>query len=262
MRMDQLVLSQDIMEALELAVAQTKHAKVLGTDWGLGGTIAYGRSVTMIFYGPPGTGKTACAEALAHSLEKNIMVANYAEIQSCWVGQTEKNIVSIFREARESDSLLFWDEADAMFYDRDSAYRNWEIRDVNVLLQELEKFPGICILSTNREIALDKALERRIAIKVKFDKPDLSARRQIWEKMAPKKMPLAGDVDFDELAKTDLTGGEIKNVLLNAARLALCRGEKGDVTMSDFRKAIYMETVGKWNKEKPKTGFCLNGATR
>jgi len=253
-RMDQLVLSEEVRAALNMAVAQVQHKQVILETWGLAETVAYGRGVVLLFYGPPGTGKTASAEALADRLGKPIIVANYAEIQNCFVGMTEKNIVRTFREAADADALLLWDEADAMFYDRDTAFRNWEVRDVNVLLQELERLQGICILSTNRQVTLDKALERRIAIKVRFDPPDRAMRRGIWERLLPAKLPLADDVNLDELAGEELTGGEIKNVVLNAARLALCRDPNGKVARGDFLKAIAIEREGKWSG-RARAGF-------
>lgn len=178
------------------------------------------------------------------------MVANYAEIQNCFVGQTEKNIVRIFREATEADAVLFWDEADAMFYDRDSAMRSWEVRDVNVLLQELERFPGVCILATNRKGTLDKALERRITLKIEFERPDRALRERIWRKTIPSGMPVGGDVDLRVLAEKDLTGGEIKNVVLNAARIALARNKKGPVGMADFEEALRLECSGQWSRKR------------
>jgi ATP-dependent 26S proteasome regulatory subunit len=117
-----------------------------------------------------------------------------------------------------------------------------------VLLQELERFDGVCILSTNRKVTLDPALERRIAVKVEFERPDLNIRREIWRRMIPDKMPLL-DVDIEQLAARDLTGGEIKNVVLNAARIALAREGKGPVTMADFERAIAMETTNRWSKQ-------------
>ena len=125
-----------------------------------------------------------------------------------------------------------------MFYDRDAAMRTWEVRDVNVLLQELERFDGVCVLATNRNVALDKALERRITLKVEFGLPDRAMRRAIWERLIPRKMPLAPDVSLDELAGPELTGGEIKNAVLNAARLAVIRGPETKVGMRDFLEAI------------------------
>jgi len=255
-KMSQLVLPADVRKALDMALAQVRHSKVLLEDWGLGEAVPYGRGVTVLFSGPPGTGKTASAEALAHELERGIIVASYAEIQNCWVGQTEKNIVRIFRQAADDGAVLFWDEADAMFYDRDSASRNWEVRDVNVLLQELERFGGLCILATNRKITLDKALERRIAVKVEFTPPDREMRRQIWRRLVPKKLPLSEGVDLDDLARRELTGGEIKNVVLNAARIALARDPEGNVAAADFEQAMSMEKSGGWTSQK-RMGFTV-----
>jgi len=252
---EQLVLSDSVKSALEMCIVQARNSDVMFGDWGLGETFSYGTSVTALFSGSSGTGKTASAEAIAYQLGKPIIVANYAEIMSKWVGETQKNIVRVFREAQQSEAVLFWDEADTMFYDRDSALRNWEVRDVNVLLQELERFKGVCILSTNRKITLDKALERRIAIKVEFERPEKELRRQIWQKLIPEDMPLAEDVSIKQLSEIDLSGGEIKNIVLNAARLSLCRGTSGPVTMMDFEKAAEMEKDGGWTRKERCFGF-------
>jgi SpoVK/Ycf46/Vps4 family AAA+-type ATPase len=133
-----------------------------------------------------------------------------------------------------------------MFYDRDSSRYNWEVRDVNVLLQQLEHFEGVCILATNRKITLDKALERRISLKIEFERPGRKERRQIWEKFLPKKLPLARDVDFNQLSEADLAGGEIKNVVLNAARLALQRDEQGPVGVALYSVCLW---AGQFLKE-------------
>lgn len=261
-RPEQLVLSDCVKSALEMCVVQARNSNVMFDDWGIGETFSYGTSVTALFSGPSGTGKTASAEAIAYQLGRPIITANYAEIMSKWVGETQKNIVRVFREAEQSEAVLFWDEADAMFYDRDSASRNWEVRDVNVLLQELERFKGMCILSTNRKMTLDKALERRIAIKVEFERPEEELRRQIWGKLMPENMPLAEDVSIDQLSEVDLSGGEIKNIVLNAARISLGRGTKGPVTMLDFEKAIGMEREGSWTANKGGFGFGNKGQRR
>ncbi len=248
-RMADLVLAEETRVCLEQAVAQSRYAEVLFLEWGLGERISYGKGVTLMFYGPPGTGKTAGAQALAHTLGKPILAVDYSQIQNCFVGQTEKNIVRIFREAAERDAVLFWDEADAMFFDRDSASHAWEVRDTNVLLQELERFPGTCILATNRVTTLDKALERRISLKVRFDRPGQVARREIFRRMLPATLPLTADVNLDRLAAHDLSGGEIKNVILNAARNALVRsGAEARVCMDDFTSAITTLKQGAWTR--------------
>jgi AAA+ superfamily predicted ATPase len=259
-KLEDLVLSENTRSQLEMLISQLEHSSVLLDDWGFRQTLPYGRGATMIFSGPPGTGKTACAEGIAHRLEKPILSIDYSQIQNCFVGETEKNIVAVFREASESNAVLFWDEADAMFFDRDSAYRNWEVREVNVLLQELEHFEGVCILCTNRKLTLDPALERRISLKVEFERPTRPMRAQIWRKLVPQKLPLAADVDFERLALHNMTGGEIKNALLNAARIALVRAPKGTVAMADFDQAIAMEVSGCWAKTGSRSiGFDTQG---
>ena len=253
-RLDQLVLSERVEAAVRMALVQAGHADTLFRTWGLGATIPYGRGTTLLFTGPPGVGKTATAEAIAHALGRPILLTNAADIQRCWVGETEKAIVRAFREAEEAGAVLFWDEADAFFHDREQATRQWEVREVNVLLQEVERFEGVCILATNRKCALDTALERRVSLKVEFERPDRGMARAIWTKLLPAKLPLARDVDLDALAATDLAGGQIKNVVLNAARRALLRGTRARVTMDDFMTAVESEADGQWTR-KERVGF-------
>lgn len=248
LRLADLVLSPKTLEAIQLALDHVKGNGTLMQKWGLGSTFPYGTGVTMLFYGPPGTGKTATAEAIACELNKPLLVADYSKIQNCFVGQTEKNIVGTFHKARQYDAVLFWDEADAMFFDRDMASRAWEVRDVNVLLQEMERFEGVCILATNRKTVLDRALERRITAKVEFPRPSRDIRANLWRALLPPTMPRCENMDYDLLSHHDLSGGEIKNVILNAARLAYGRSRRGPVTMGDFEKAIGMEVQGGWSK--------------
>ena len=243
--LSQLVLSETVQRSISMAIAQARNADKLIRDWGLGEVIPYGRGVTILFSGPPGTGKTACAEAVAHELQRPILVADYASILNCYVGNTQKNITRIFREARKNKAVLFWDEADAMFYSRDMARHTWEVQDANVILTELEKFDGVCILATNRKVALDPALERRISLKIEFTRPEQMMRRQIWQRLLPAKLPIADGVDLDELAKADLSGGEIKNAVLNAARMALSRDDCGQLMRDDFIEAIRLEREGR-----------------
>ena len=251
-----LALSVSTRDSVALALDHVRNAGKLMDSWGLRDAFPYGTGVTMLFYGPPGTGKTATAEAIAHELDKPLLVADYSKIQNCFVGQTEKNIVSTFRKARQHDAVLFWDEADAMFFDRDAASRTWEVRDVNVLLQEVERFEGVCILATNRKMTLDKALERRITAKVEFPRPEREVREAIWRKLIPKRLPLATDVDISRLSSADLAGGEIKNVILNASRFACGRSDDASVTARDFQRALDMETRERWtNPSKRRIGF-------
>ncbi len=246
-RLDDLALGDAARRAIRMALAQMANRELLFDGWGLGAKFGYGRGLTMLFAGPPGVGKTATAEAIAHELGRPIITANYAELQSCWVGETEKNIARIFSEAAEANAVLFFDEADAMFHSREAATQPWEAREVNVLLERIEKFDGLCVLATNRKLALDPALERRIAIKVEFERPTAAMRKPIWKKLLPKRIPLARDVDLDRLAAAELSGGEIKNVIWNAARLALARTPAGPLTAVDFEEALAMETGARWS---------------
>ena len=244
--LDDLVLPGRTRESVCLALDHVRNSGRLLDAWGLRNTFSYGTGVTMLFYGPPGTGKTATAEAIARELDKPLLVADYSKIQNCFVGQTEKNIVGTFRKARQHDAVLFWDEADAMFFDRDTASRAWEVRDINVLLQEIERFEGVCILATNRNTILDKALERRISAKVEFPRPNRELREAIWRTLIPGRLPLAPDVDIARLSQADLAGGEIKNVILNASRFACGRSTDTSVTAADFERALAMETGERW----------------
>jgi hypothetical protein len=248
LNLSQLVLSDSVHSALQMALSQVRHRGVLMDQWGLANVFPYGRGVTVLLSGPPGTGKTAISEALAKELGQPLLVAGYARIQNCFVGQTEKNISRTFNEARLNKAVLFWDEADAMFFDRDSASHTWEVRDINVLLQELEKFDGVCLLATNRKVTLDKALERRISLKIEVERPNRDMRLKLWHRLVPASLPLAPDVCLNALAAADLSGGEIKNVILNAARMTLCRNPNDQVTMADFERAIELELKGMWSE--------------
>ncbi len=252
---DQLALAPEVRECILFAVAQITQSSTIFGKWGLDQTIHYGKGVTMIFSGPPGVGKTACAEALAHKLDRPLLVANYARIQNAYIGQTEKNITRIFHEAASHDAVLFWDEADAMFHDRGRASKQWEVREVNVLLYELERFEGVCVLATNRIGALDKAFARRISLKCSFEKPDKTLREAIWTRLLPESLPLADDVDIRLLAQADLTGGEIKNVILNACRSAVTHNNGTMVSTEDFKKALDHERQGTWTGPDKKLGF-------
>jgi len=256
LKLRDLVLPDRVAEALRLALTQAGQGQTLFSDWGLGRVFPYGRAMTLLFSGTPGVGKTAAAEALAGELGKGLLVTHYPELVSCWIGETEKALASVFRDARKADAVLFWDEADSLFYERTDYSRTWEVSTVNTLLKEVEQFEGVCILATNRPVMLDKALHRRIAVKVEFKRPDAAMREKLWHKLLPKRLPLANDVRIKQLSTSDLSGGEIKNVVLNAARLALTRNAKGPVCMADFQAALRLEKAGVAGETpKEKLGF-------
>jgi SpoVK/Ycf46/Vps4 family AAA+-type ATPase len=218
-----VVLPPQTRRTLEQALAQVRNHTLIFRGWGLGERHASGRGLTFNFAGPPGTGKTICAEAVAHAVGMKLLLVDYAEAESMWVGETPKNIAAIFRAAAEQDAVLFFDEADAIATRRSTGATLPHDREmnltVNVLLRELEAFNGIVIFATNLAANFDPAFERRIRTHVLFEMPGVEERAQIWQlQVHPKKTPLAADVDFRQLAERYVvSGGDIKNAVLKAA---------------------------------------------
>ena len=239
--LSRIVLPDEARDSLQLGLAQLRHERLLLRDWGLKQHIPYGTGVCMLFYGPPGTGKTAAAEALAHELGRRLLAVDVSKLQSCYVGNTEKNIAHAFELARRNSAVLFWDEADALLYDRNLASRSWELSQVSLLLGELERFDGVCILASNRKSAMDPALERRIALRIEFSRPGREIREKLWNILLPPSLPLEKGVELQRLAEHELSGGQIKNVILNAARRACQREEHRALSLADFEQAIELE---------------------
>jgi SpoVK/Ycf46/Vps4 family AAA+-type ATPase len=211
---------------LDQALAQVRNHTLIFGRWGLGERHASGRGLAFNFAGLPGTGKTICAEGIAHELGMKLLVVDYAEAESMWVGETPKNIVATFRAAVEQNAVLFFDEADAIATRRSTGAPSPHDREsnltVNVLLRELEAFNGIVIFATNLAANFDPAFERRIRTHVLFEMPGAEERARIWQlQIHPKKTPLAADVDFQRLAERyAVSGGDIKNAVLKAAAAA------------------------------------------
>src|SRR5919199_192040 len=174
----------------------------------------------------PVTTMRALNNALAHALNRRLLVVRYAEMESRWVGQTAKHITTVFRAAERQDAVLFFDEADAIagrrFTALNAAYEREANSIVNVLLHELESFPGVVIFATNLAANIDPAFERRIRTHILFDLPNVDEREKIWRvQLHARKTPLADDVDFRDLAERyPRSGGDIKNAVLKAAQIA------------------------------------------
>jgi len=218
-----VILPPATRRTLDEALAQVRNHTLIFNRWGLGERHASGLGLAFNFAGPPGTGKTICAEAIAHALGMKLLVVNYAEVESMWVGETPKNIVAAFRAATEQNAVLFFDEADAIAGRRSSGGGLPHMREanitVNVLLRELEEFNGVVIFATNLAANFDPAFERRIRTHVRFEMPGIDERERIWRvQVHPSKTPLASDVDFRALAERyPASGGDIKNAVIKAA---------------------------------------------
>ena len=224
--LSEVVLPAQTRRTLDQALAEVRNHNLIFSRWGLGERHTSGRGLAFNFAGPPGTGKTICAEAIAHALGKKLLIVDYAEAESMWLGETPKNIVSAFRAASEQNAVLFFDEADAIATRRSAGTGTAPDRErnltVNVLLRELETFNGIVIFATNLAANFDRAFERRIRTHVLFEIPGSEERARIWRlQIHPTKTPLASDVDFNQLAERYVaTGGDIKNAVIKAAAAA------------------------------------------
>jgi len=231
LRLNDIVLPDEERKKVKELISACRNQGLVLNRWGFGRRLVTGKGIVALFDGPPGTGKSLCAEIIAGELGRPLHRVNIPEIVSKWVGETEKNIKKVFELARVSHAMLFFDEADALFSARVSETRTSNDRyanmEVNLLLQEIERFPGVCILTTNTFGILDKALVRRIQYRVTFHEPDLEQRKRIWEVLCPAEAPLASDVDFSILSKRfELTGAQIKNALLRAAYRAADQGSQ------------------------------------
>ncbi len=223
---EDVILSPATRRALEAALAQITQHNLIFKSWGLGERHNTGLGLAFNFAGPPGTGKTICAEAIANSLGRQLLVVRYAELESMWMGETSKNVTAIFRTAREEQAVLLFDEADAIAARRSTSLDSGSQREsnsvVNVLLQELERYTGVVIFATNLAANFDPAFERRIRTHVLFEPPGATERARIWKvQLHPSRTPLAPDVDFDALAQQyEVSGGDIQNAVLKAALAA------------------------------------------
>jgi SpoVK/Ycf46/Vps4 family AAA+-type ATPase len=226
-----VVLPPSTRRALDEALLQVHTRELIFDDWGLGERHPTGTALAFNFAGPSGTGKTICAEAIANTLGKRLMVVRYAELESMWIGETPKNVAAVFRLAEEDNAVLFFDEADAIAARRSTDVSQGSQREanlvVNVLLQELERFNGVVIFATNLAVNFDPAFERRIRTHVLFEYPGAEERELIWfVQVHPQLTPLAADVDFRALAERfEVSGGDIRNAVLKAALAAA--GEPG-----------------------------------
>lgn len=235
-KLDSLVLDAAAKGEIVAVLKQHQNHDKLFNEWGLGETIEYGKGMTFMFYGPPGTGKTWGANCIAKALGKELLVISAADIQSSEPGAANRSIKQAFATAKSKGQVLFMDECDSLITSR-ADIGMVLASEVNTLLTEIEKFEGVAILATNRIETMDEALERRISLIVEFPFPTEAQRREIWAKLLPKKLPLDKEVHIEDLAKLELSGGQIKNVILQAARIAL-GSEENAVKPEHFKAAI------------------------
>ncbi len=219
-----IILPGDQIAMLGEVVNTVRQRPRVLDEWGVGKKLVASRGITALFAGPPGTGKTMAAEVIAAELGLDLYKIDLSTVISKYIGETEKNLERIFNEAEASNAILFFDEADALFGKR-SEVRDSHDRYANIeisyLLQRMEAYDGVTILATNLRANLDEAFTRRLQFAVDFPFPEEADRLRIWETLFPREVPRGEDVDFRLLARRfKLAGGNIRNILVNAAYLA------------------------------------------
>ena len=224
---DGLVLPEPQMETLRAISSQVRNRWHVYHSWGFAKSSLRGLGITALFAGVSGTGKTTAAEVLAYELKLDLYRIDLSQVVSKYIGETEKSLRRIFDAAEDGGSLLFFDEADALFGKRtevkDSHDRYANI-EVSYLLQRMEQYRGLAVLATNMKQALDAAFLRRIRFVVHFPFPDAAMREQIWRRALPSEAPTEG-VDMKQLARLCVAGGNIRNIALGAAFLAVKAGQ-------------------------------------
>ena len=197
----------------------------------------------MLFSGPPGTGKTMAAEVIASDLKVDLLKIDLSQIVSKYIGETEKNLRQLFAQATSVNAILLFDEADALLGKRSAvkdAHDRYANTEVAYLLQKMEEYPGISILTTNLRQNIDEAFTRRMRFIIEFPFPEDEDRLRIWQTVWPREVPLASDVDLPRLAQLfRLSGGSIRNIALSAAFLASEQGEP--VAMRHLMRATRRE---------------------
>ncbi|XWK89405.1 MAG: ATP-binding protein [Phormidium sp.] len=253
---DDLVLPEAQLQIVRDIAAHVKQRANVYGRWGFGGSSNRGLGISALFAGGSGTGKTMAAEVLARELRLDLYRIDLSAVISKYIGETEKNLRRVFDAAELGGVILLFDEADALFGKRtevkDSHDRHSNV-EVSYLLQRMEAYRGLSVLTTNIKGALDQAFLRRLRFIVQFPFPDANQRAEIWRRVFPKATPTAG-LDPEKLAQLNVAGGNIRNIALNAAFLA---SDAGDVvTMQHLLQATKNEYV---KLERPLTDAEVRG---
>jgi ATP-dependent 26S proteasome regulatory subunit len=240
---EDLVLPEMQMQALRQLASQARHRMTVYEEWGFAERGRRGLGLSVLFSGPSGTGKTLAAEVLASELKLDLYRIDLSSVVSKYIGETEKNLKQVFDAAESGGVILLFDEADALFGKRaevkDSHDRYANI-EVGYLLQRMESFQGLAVLTTNFKSSLDKAFQRRLRFSVDFPFPDVVQREAIWSRVFPDKTP-KHELAPARLAALNMAGGNIRNIALNAAFLAADAEEA--VGMGHILEAAKLEAL-------------------
>jgi SpoVK/Ycf46/Vps4 family AAA+-type ATPase len=252
-----IVLPSDRLEQLREICNQAKHRGLVYEEWGFEKKLSLGKGLTVLFAGPSGTGKTMAAEILSHELALDLYKIDLSMVVSKYIGETEKNLASIFNEAGSSNAILFFDEADALFGKRSEvrdAHDRYANIEVGFLLQKVEEYEGIVILATNLRKNIDDAFVRRMQCMVEFPFPSGEDRLRIWQGVWPLRTPRSPDLNLDFMAKQfEISGGHIRNIALAATFLAaedrapVCMKHVLAATRREYQKIGKVVMEGEFN---------------
>jgi hypothetical protein len=245
---EDLVLPEAQRLALQQIAVHARHRLRVHHDWGFAAKSERGLGIATLFWGDSGTGKTLAAEVLANELGLALYRIDLSAVVSKYIGETEKNLRKVFDAAEDAGAILLFDEADALFGKRsevkDSHDRYANI-EVSYLLQRMEAYSGLAILTTNHKAALDSAFQRRLRFVVHFPFPDQTQRERIWRAIFPADAPLDG-IDYARLARLTVAGGTIRNIALSAAFLAVEAGVP--LGMAQLLRGAHLEAA---KRERP-----------
>jgi len=240
--LENLVLPEREKQLLNDIIIHVAQRHKVYQDWGFENTSSRGLGINALFCGSSGTGKTMAAEAIANELHLDLFRIDLSAVVSKYIGETEKNLSKLFDTAEDTGAILFFDEADALFGKRtdikDSHDRHANI-EINYLLQRMENYRGLAILATNLKETLDAAFTRRLKFIINFPFPDEKSRLEIWKNIYPKQTPTDNNIDYRQLAKLNITGGNIKNIALYSAFLAA--NQNTTINMQHIKRATQTE---------------------
>lgn len=244
---EDLRVEPQVIHGMQLACAHLKYRFTMHQN--IGQHYPYGSGVGVLMYGPPGTGKTMAAQVIANELQMDLYRVDLSQVSSKYIGETEKNLEQIFKEAEQANVILFFDEADSMFgkrtevKDSNDKYANQE---TSYILQRIESYDGMVILATNFAQNFDSAFMRRITVSINFSMPDEATRKLLWKDMLKHSDLVNDSSTIDALAyQFELTGSNIKNIVRNAEFLALMSGRKLSITDIVMAIKIEYEKLGK-----------------
>ena len=255
--MSELVLPDDVIDTLRDMIAMVRERAQILERWGYQRHLGISRGVAGLYSGEPGTGKTMAASVVASELGLELVRIDLSAVVSKYVGETEKNLGRIFDEAQDAHAMLLFDEADSLFGKRTelkSAQDRFANLEVNYILQRMETFDGVSVLTTNAEASIDPALQRRLNFRIRFPEPEVEEREKLWRQLLPPATGLHAGVDFHALAERfDMTGGYIKNAVVRGAVIAARAGHARAMVAEDLWTGAHHEYV-EMGKVMPQLG--------